>query len=387
MTDSVVDKKKKSKLLVDKARDRGYLSTDDVLATFPKAEEELEELEEAYLQLVEEDIPLQEEAGRRPKENGQAVEELEKEIDLNGIDSDDLMRLYLSEVGSIPLLSAEEELALARRLKRGERAAHRLLEDHLSPEESKELEQQVAEGRAAQEHLVNANSRLVISIAKRYMGQGEPLLDLIQEGNLGLITAVRKFDPQRGYKLSTYATWWIRQAITRAVAGQGRSVRLPVHTMEDINRLRRTSRRLEQELGRRPAIQEIAEAAKMPVRKVEHIFELSRHSISLDTPVGEEKDSTLGEFVEDAEARAVSDITLDFALREEIEEVLNTLTPREARILRLRFGLQDGHSYTLQEVGQRFGLTRERIRQIEAEALQRLRHPSRRRRFKAYEPS
>ncbi len=242
----------------------------------------------------------------------------------------------------------------------------------------------VRDGQAAQEHLIKANSRLVVSVAKKYVGRGVPFLDLIQEGNIGLIRAVKKFDYRRGYKFSTYATWWIRQAVTRAIADQGRTIRVPVHMYEQINRLTRTSRQLVQELGRDPTTEEIADELKVSPRKVEHIMRVSQRPLSLEMPVGEEEDSYLGDFIEDEDADAPGDAAGQQLLREVIDEIFQSLTPREVRILQLRFGLVDGYCYTLEEVGKKFGVTRERIRQIEAQALSRLRHPSRSRKLRDY---
>ena len=242
----------------------------------------------------------------------------------------------------------------------------------------------VRDGQAAQEHLIKANSRLVVSVAKKYVGRGVPFLDLIQEGNIGLIRAVKKFDYRRGYKFSTYATWWIRQAVTRAIADQGRTIRVPVHMYEQINRLTRTSRQLVQELGRDPTTEEIAGELGVSPRKVEHIMRVSQRPLSLEMPVGEEEDSYLGDFIEDEDAAAPSEAAGQQLLREVIDEIFQSLTPREVRILQLRFGLVDGYCYTLEEVGKKFGVTRERIRQIEAQALSRLRHPSRSRKLRDY---
>jgi RNA polymerase primary sigma factor len=246
------------------------------------------------------------------------------------------------------------------------------------------LERKVREGEAARRHLIKANSRLVVSIAKRYMGHGVPFLDLIQEGNLGLIRAVEKFDHRRGYKFSTYATWWIRQAITRALADQGRTIRVPVHMSEQINKLTQASRRLEQELGREPSSEELAVEMGVKPRKVERLMEIAQRPLSLEMRVGEEMDSELGDFIEDEETPLPTDAASKELLREEIERMLNSLTPREARVLQLRYGLADGHSYTLEEVGARFGVTRERIRQIETKAIRRLRHPTRSRKLRDY---
>ncbi len=242
----------------------------------------------------------------------------------------------------------------------------------------------VRDGQNAQEHLIKANSRLVVSVAKKYVGRGVPFLDLIQEGNIGLIRAVKKFDYRRGYKFSTYATWWIRQAVTRAIADQGRTIRVPVHMYEQINRLTRTSRQLVQELGRDPTTEEIADELGVSPRKVEHIMRVSQRPLSLEMPVGEEEDSYLGDFIEDEDADSPQEAAGQQLLREVIDEIFQSLTPREVRILQLRFGLVDGYCYTLEEVGKKFGVTRERIRQIEAQALSRLRHPSRSRKLRDY---
>ncbi len=391
MIDKLANKETATERLLQKGKEQGFVTTDDILEAFPEAEGNLSELEEAYARLLSENVDIHdglgEESGKGQEVDLASSQVAEEEIDLDGIANDDIMGLYLGEVGNIPLLTAEEEVELAGWVGRGQAARRRLAEEKgLAAGEEKRLGREVEEGKTAQERLVNANSRLVVSIAKHYIGRGVPFPDLVQEGNLGLITAVKKFDPTRGYKLSTYATWWIRQAITRAVASQGRNIRLPVHMVENINRLSRASQHLEQKLGHRPTSEELAQELDMPTYKVERIIRLSRQPVSLETPVGEGEDSSLGEFVEDENSFPPSDVALNAALREAIEEALATLTPREARILRLRFGLHDGHSYTLQEVGEKFGLTRERIRQIEAEALQRLRHPSRSRRFKGFEP-
>ncbi len=308
----------------------------------------------------------------------------EIDIDLDLIDIDDSISLYLKEIGRVPLLTAEEEVILAKRMERGREARQKLTLGVDDPAEHERLLAAVKDGQAAQEHLIKANSRLVVSVAKKYVGRGVPFLDLIQEGNIGLIRAVKKFDYRRGYKFSTYATWWIRQAVTRAIADQGRTIRVPVHMYEQINRLTRTSRQLVQELGRDPTTEEIAERLGVPPRKVEQIIRVSQRPLSLEMPVGEEEDSYLGDFIEDAEADSPTDSASQTMLRQVIDEIFESLTPREVRILQLRFGLVDGYSYTLEEVGKKFGVTRERIRQIEAQALGRLRHPSRSRKLRDY---
>jgi RNA polymerase primary sigma factor len=378
--------------LLSLGREQGFLTYDDILATFPEVETNLEQLEELFSTLFELGIAVGETGEERaaaPVEKPEARVEREKGkgadvFDLSAIDIDDSISLYLKEIGQVPLLTAEEEVRLAKKMERGRKSWRRLARGEVMEENRERLEKLVEEGKAAQEHLVKANSRLVVSVAKKYIGRGVPFLDLIQEGNIGLIRAVNKFDYHRGYKFSTYATWWIRQAVTRAIADQGRTIRVPVHMYEQINKLTRTSRKLVQELGREPTIEEIAEELDVPLRKVERIMRVAQRPLSLETPVGEEEDSYLGDFIEDVETVAPVDAASRSLLREELDETLSSLTPREVRILQLRFGLVDGYSYTLEEVGRKFGVTRERIRQIEAQALGRLRHPSRSRKLRDY---
>jgi len=299
--------------------------------------------------------------------------------------ADDVMALYLCEISRIPLLSSEEEQRLARQIERGRRAARRLeRQPALSPGQQARLERWAAEGAQARARLISANFRLVVSIAKRYVGLGVSLPDLIQEGNIGLIRAVEKFDADRGYKLSTYATWWIRQAITRALAEQGRMIRLPVHTCERLSQVIRAAHSLAQELGREPDVAEIAQRTGLSVGRVEAVLSQAQQPLSLDVPVGDGQDGLLGDFVESDAAQAPSEATWAALLRSEVQEVRGCLSAREDRVLELRYGLRDGHSYTLDEVGSRFGLTRERIRQIEAQALAKLRQESRSRRLAEY---
>ena len=392
--------------LLTLGRTQGYVSYDDVLKVMPEAESNMEQLEDIFAALFEQGIDVGQAREEEPEAMGDhdmgdmgemgdmvdmaEIAELELEaveadaFDLSQIEIDDSISLYLKEIGRVPLLTAEEEVDLAKRMERG-RDSRRKLNDGLEDwEERERLLWCVRDGQAAQEHLIKANSRLVVSVAKKYVGRGVPFLDLIQEGNIGLIRAVKKFDYRRGYKFSTYATWWIRQAVTRAIADQGRTIRVPVHMYEQINRLTRTSRQLVQELGRDPTTEEIADELKVSPRKVEHIMRVSQRPLSLEMPVGEEEDSYLGDFIEDEDADAPGDAAGQQLLREVIDEIFQSLTPREVRILQLRFGLVDGYCYTLEEVGKKFGVTRERIRQIEAQALSRLRHPSRSRKLRDY---
>ena len=325
--------------------------------------------------------------------------EVEK-IDLSvpeGVSVEDPVRMYLKEIGKVPLLSADEEIELAQKMEAGSVAVEKipLLKERLAEtgdEQEKEeiqaeikaLQLDVDRGSDAKKRLAEANLRLVVSIAKRYVGRGMLFLDLIQEGNLGLIKAVEKFDYRKGYKFSTYATWWIRQAITRAIADQARTIRIPVHMVETINKLIRVSRQLLQELGREPTPEEIAEEMKMPVERVREILKISQEPVSLETPIGEEEDSHLGDFIKDDNVPVPADAAAFTLLKEQLEEVLGTLTEREQKVLTLRFGLEDGRARTLEEVGKEFKVTRERIRQIEAKALRKLRHPSRSRKLKDY---
>lgn len=325
--------------------------------------------------------------------------EVEK-IDLSvpeGVSVEDPVRMYLKEIGKVPLLSADEEIELAQKMEAGSVAVEKipLLKERLAEtgeEQEKEeiqaeikaLQLDVDRGSDAKKRLAEANLRLVVSIAKRYVGRGMLFLDLIQEGNLGLIKAVEKFDYRKGYKFSTYATWWIRQAITRAIADQARTIRIPVHMVETINKLIRVSRQLLQELGREPTPEEIAEEMKMPVERVREILKISQEPVSLETPIGEEEDSHLGDFIKDDNVPVPADAATFTLLKEQLEEVLGTLTEREQKVLTLRSGLEDGRARTLEEVGKEFNVTRERIRQIEAKALRKLRHPSRSRKLKDY---
>ena len=366
-------------------RERGYVTLEEIMVVFPEAENDVDRLDEVFTMLMENSI----EVGERPEEEPAEAEEEEAadELDegtLAAIETDDTVGLYLKEIGRIPLLTAQEEVDLAKRIERGKFALKRLASNHVEGKQRAKLEGVVVDGQAAREHLITANSRLVISVAKKYIGRGVPFLDLIQEGNIGLIRAARKFDYHRGHKFSTYATWWIRQAVTRAIADQGRTIRVPVHMGDQINRLIRVSHQLTQELGHDPTSEELAEALEVPVKKAEQMIQVARRPLSLETPTDEDEDSVLGDFIEDADALAPAEAVTQNMLKEQIQEILLSLPPREVRILQLRYGLVDGESYTLEEVGKKLGVTRERVRQIEAQALSRLRHPTHSRRLKDY---
>jgi len=377
--------------LLEKADQQGFVTTDDIIDAMPDSDEAMEQLEEIFSWLHTAGIEV---FGDRPdaldfeafEEAFDEEEEDEDAYDLSGVASDDTVGLYLKEMARVPLLTNEEEVELAMRLEAGNEAREKLarLDGQLDQATREALEAIVEDGRAARDHLIKANTRLVVSIAKKYMGRGVHFLDLIQEGNLGLMKAVEKFDYKRGYRFSTYATWWIRQTITRAIADQGRTIRVPVHMSDRIRRLYKTARQLEQENGRKPTPEEIAERMGLEPRKVQWMLKVSWRPMSLERPVGEEEDSELGSFIEDLSTPTPTQSAYENLLREKVEEVLSTLTAREARILRLRFGLQNGRSYTLEEVGQKFGLTRERIRQIEGRALRRLRHPRRSRHLRDF---
>jgi RNA polymerase primary sigma factor len=315
---------------------------------------------------------------------GDLLEKPEPRVDLDDISTDDTVSLYLKQMGQVSLLTGAEEVSLARQIEEGDRARTKLRDRSLSTEECARLMDILDTGELARAKLVEANTRLVVSVAKKYIGQGVPFLDLIQEGNIGLIKAVEKFDYHRGYKFSTYATWWIRQGITRALAQQSRLIRLPVHAGDQIRKIHRIAEQLEQESGRRPTPDEIAEKAEISPTKVERLLRVSCYPVSLERPVGDDGDTEFGDFIEDEESPAPTEVAYQQLLREALDDVLTALSPREARILKLRFGLRDGRPHTLEEVGEKFGLTRERIRQIEHQALARLRHPHRSRQLRDY---
>ncbi len=379
-------------MLLEKADVQGYLTTDDLMEVYPDVSRDAEHLEAVMVMLRRRGVDILDRE-QSPFFDEEVLDDspldagLNPFADLDPVSSDDTIGLYLKEMSRVALLSAEEEVSLAQRINRG-RAAKRQLQrtnGRTPPERREELEMQINDGILAREHLIKANTRLVVSIAKRYIGRGVPFLDLIQEGNLGLMKAVEKYEVERGFRFSTYATWWIRQTITRSIADQGRTIRVPVHMVDRIRQLYRTTHEMEQKLGRSPTTDELAEQLDVPASKVDWMMRVSWLPLSLESPINDdEEDSELGQFVEDQTTPTPIQSAYARLLREKVEEVLETLPPREARILRLRFGLEDGRTYTLEEVGQKFGLTRERIRQIESKALRRLRHPRRARQLHEY---
>lgn len=351
--------------LMEKGKKRGALTYKEIMDTLQGADLTPDQIDDIYEKLASNGIEVVPEISDiealspEPDLEENVAEEVDVDLSIpEGVGIDDPVRMYLKEIGRVPLLTSDEEVDLAKRMEQGDEEAKR--------------------------RLAEANLRLVVSIAKRYVGRGMLFLDLIQEGNLGLIKAVEKFDYRKGYKFSTYATWWIRQAITRAIADQARTIRIPVHMVETINKLIRVSRQLLQELGREPTPEEIAKEMDISEEKVREIMKIAQEPVSLETPIGEEEDSHLGDFIEDQDAKAPAEEASYTLLREQLDDVLHTLTDREQKVLRLRFGLDDGRARTLEEVGQKFGVTRERIRQIEAKTLRKLRHPSRSKKLKDY---
>ena len=358
------DKKNVISSLIESGKAKGKLSTKDITDALEELDYDVEQVDKLYsmlegqnIEIVEEGASLDDDLDKLDLEGEDGEDALDLSF-VDGVNIDDPVKVYLKEIGRVPLLSPDEEVELAQRM---------------------------AEGDAyAKKRLAEANLRLVVSIAKRYVGRGMQFLDLIQEGNLGLIKAVEKFDHTKGFKFSTYATWWIRQAITRAIADQARTIRIPVHMVETINKVKKVSSQLLHQNGHDPTAEEIAAALDMPVDKVREIMRVAQEPVSLETPIGEEEDSHLGDFIPDDDAPAPADAAIHTLLKEQLGEVLKTLTPREEKVLRLRFGLEDGRSRTLEEVGKEFNVTRERIRQIEAKALRKLRHPSRSKKLKDF---
>ena len=381
--------KKKKNVIEDNEIIACFASSKDVELTTERMVEIFDFLEQNKVDVLtisdEDDEPDEDALLDVENEEEISIEKIDLSVP-EGTNIEDPVRMYLKEIGKVPLLSADEEIALAQKMEAGDMAKTQLDEDEGSLDEAqkKELQALVKQGDYAKKKLAEANLRLVVSIAKRYVGRGMLFLDLIQEGNLGLIKAVEKFDYRKGYKFSTYATWWIRQAITRAIADQARTIRIPVHMVETINKLIRVSRQLLQELGREPSPEEIAEQMDIPVERVREILKISQEPVSLETPIGEEEDSHLGDFIQDENVPVPADAAAFTLLKEQLVEVLSTLTEREQKVLRLRFGLDDGRARTLEEVGKEFNVTRERIRQIEAKALRKLRHPSRSRKLRDY---
>jgi RNA polymerase primary sigma factor len=388
--------------LIQKSQSHGVVTYDDILALLPEAERDISLLDEVMEQLMDAgvevvasaqiDVHLPQDLDHPPQD--EIMMEMDEDLEFvvsdidddltddagyqQALDTDDVVGLYLKEAGRVPLLTAEEEVSLAKRMESAELATEQLEEigDDLPMDDVYTLRELVADGEVAQEHLIRANARLVISVAKKYIGRGVPFLDLIQEGNIGLIRATNKFEYQRGHKFSTYATWWIRQAVSRAVADQGRTIRVPVHMGDQLNRMRRVQLNLIQELGREPSIDELALGMETTPDKIETLLEIARHPVSLETPIDEEGDSTFGDFVEDVSSPAPTEEVATHLLHEQLEKALGRLPVREAQILKLRYGLEDGRVYTLEEVGQTIGVTRERVRQLEAQALNRLRQSS-----------
>ncbi len=356
-----IDVKAEIRKLLKRGREQGFIAQEEVLAIFPTPENSISEIDDLYHKFLDEGIDVFDTTEIDVEDASKSVSELEKELESiasmeEGYLSDPV-RMYLREIGRVPLLTYEEEVSLAKRVEKSD--------------------------KRAREKLINANLRLVVSIAKKYVNRGLTLLDLIEEGNIGLMRAVVKYDWRRGYKFSTYATWWIRQAITRAIADQARTIRIPVHMVETINKFNRISRKLMQELGREPTPEEVAMEMEVPVEKVREIIKVSQEPASLEAPVGEEEDSRLGDFIQDASASPTDQAT-QALLKDHIREMLETLSPREAKVLEYRFGLEDGKQRTLEEVGREFGVTRERIRQIEAKAIRKLRHPTRAKKLRDY---
>ncbi len=395
MTQYYFDEDQVVAALLIKAETQGYVVLDDVFELVPEAENNYELVEQVIRALEEAGVTIQDAVAEDEDELLDDEDEEDDEDDgrvssadddLAGISVDDSIGLYLREMTRVPLLTNEEEVKLARAIANGRAAEAKLKArgDRLPEKTRQRYEALVEEGRRAREHLIRANTRLVVSIAKRYMNRGVPFLDLIQEGNLGLMKAVEKFNYKLGFRFSTYATWWIRQTITRAIADQSRTIRVPIHMNDRIRRLYRVARELEQALGRQPTPAEIAAEMGLDVEQVEWLLKVSWRPLSLEQPVGEDEDNEIGAFIEDESAPSPSQAVYEELLRRKIDEVLSTLTPREQRILRLRFGLVNGKCYTLEEVGRKFGLTRERIRQIETRALRRLRHPLRSRYLRDY---
>ena len=382
--------------LMDKASVQGYLTTDDLMDAFPDTSGDMERLSVLLTALRRRGVDIVDSDDHNASDSAPtsldhtqakpaAAIELSRRLD-DSISRDDTVGMYLKEMSRVPLLTVDEELEIAMRIEKGRKATEEKIKlaGRQNAARRRTLDIIIEDGQLAREHLIKANTRLVVSIAKRYMGRGVAFLDLIQEGNLGLMKAVKKYDYTRGFRFSTYATWWIRQTISRAISDQGRTIRVPVHMIDRIRQLYKTNHDLEQKLGRQPTVEELAEKVDLPVHRVQWIMKVSWLPLSLESPVGDEEESELGHFIEDEVSPTPLQSAYQSMLKDKLEEILSTLSPREARVLRLRFGLDDGTSYTLEEVGRKFGLTRERIRQIEGRALRQLRHPKSARQLKDY---
>ena len=383
----MAEKKMGLKELLEKGKHTGKVTTKELYDAMEESNFDVEKVDQLYALLERENVEVMEEAddeGFTLTESN--ADQFESALSAEGVAIDDPVKVYLKEIGRVPLLTSEEEVNLALTIKAGSEAKEKYDADPdaLSEEEKAACLKAIKKGVAARKRLSEANLRLVVSIAKRYVGRGMQFLDLIQEDNLGLIKAVEKFDHTKGFKFSTYATWWIRQAITRAIADQARTIRIPVHMVETINKVKKVSSQLLHEQGKEPTAEEIAERLEMSVDKVREIMRVAQEPVSLETPIGEEEDSHLGDFIPDDEAPVPAEVASHTLLREQLSEVLDTLTEREEKVLRLRFGLVDGRPRTLEEVGKEFNVTRERIRQIEAKALRKLRHPSRSKKLKDF---
>ncbi len=373
--------------LLTRGKEAGFLSSEDITFALTTADLSAEQMEQVLSYLNDEGIEVLESTTDEEDDDlrAEALARKEEELAAKSAGTGDPVKMYLKSIGRVPLLTAIEEVELSKKVEAGLFAAEKLgTEKKLSPALRRELDHIVTEGQVAKDKLVEANLRLVVSIAKRYVGRGMLFLDVIQEGNLGLIRAVEKFDYTKGYKFSTYATWWIRQAITRAIADQARTIRIPVHMVETINKVVRVQRQLLQDLGREPTMEEIGKEVDLPAEKVEEVLKIAQDPVSLETPIGEEGDSHLGDFIEDSDAVVPVDAASFIMMQEQLESVLHSLTDREKKVVQLRFGLTDGHPRTLEEVGREFGVTRERIRQIESKTLSKLRHPSRSQKLRDY---
>jgi RNA polymerase primary sigma factor len=371
--------------LVARGKERGFLTTEDILDALAPIDPSADQIDAVYQVLQDENIEVVEMVDELDVEEFAREARLARDEELAlKAPTNDPVRMYLKEIGKVPLLTAEQEVILAKAIEEGEAATAELGKTPARTARIRELQRVERGGQLAKKKLIEANLRLVVSIARRYVGRGMLLLDLIQEGNLGLIRAVEKFDYTKGFKFSTYATWWIRQAITRAIADQARTIRIPVHMVETINKLIRIQRQLLQDLGREPTPEEIGREMEFSPEKVREILKVSQEPVSLETPIGEEEDSHLGDFIEDSDAVVPVDAASFILLQEQLDSVLHTLSEREKKVIQLRFGLTDGHPRTLEEVGREFGVTRERIRQIESKTLSKLRHPSRSQKLRDY---